>query len=896
MSVSGIIDSTSADPDYKDKIFPTLIPWEARPLDNQTLGQVLQTGNSASNPDTGLPQDATDFKTIGCVEIETGKVFMGNQPALQIGEAGDFLKILGATAKGSILAGNGTYTKGVPLGLNGQVLTADSTAGEGVAWGPAGGSGSVQGVSGGVNIEISGTANVNPVVNLRNPLTSGLNIGNQDITGTGGSVILNGGTAPIVQLAQITTGGTEVEFFSQSNSNTGINVESFLRTSFVGANTGATSRLEYDNNGTISLLNNSALPSTTESVISYDDGAGNKSYVSTNVSASIPQFSLVSEVGAVIQSSTSITDAEVSITNNISGDFTSIVATQVQVKNGVNNSQSVLSQGGLSLANGLGQTNTQTGTSISIQDPTIAEAVLDNNHIRIDDLAVGSYWSGTGSSLEAKKPSFAPVSANWYDIATCYNPNNLPPADTLQQVLTAGDSAIDKTMTLNATGASPSYAINVSIEPNSQNSIVSLYTDNGSGANQRVLTLASPVAGSGSTIPRPSIISSTFGSGDGLGFQIEGTESVIISPTGLGGAINTGTITETTQLTTQATTPSLAFSSTDTASTDIWNSQYRKDGWSSSFSNSISASSATATNSGGGGEMFISSSNLSIPSAHYVRVEVPAVGNAQIEHNSVGVSKKDFDISSMGQLTLIGAETSATPCQMSCASNGIFLTATQTGQKIQLDATGAGSGIICNTGNAGAGANPLAINNGYLGNTTLPMLTINNTLNSSISYPAVKLNRSGPNGAVGDIISSISSFGKDSAGASFEFSKLQTKLENVGAGNQDGTLSVFNLVNGVLLETFNFNGGQNENNSFRPIDLNGNEIRSTATNFTINATASTGNGQVDILTKNTTGRFSISGDQITSASAGGNSGRHLRIFLPNALGVLTPYKIQLLND
>ena len=345
-----------------------------------------------------------------------------------------------------------------------------------------------------------------------------------------------------------------------------------------------------------------------------------------------------------------------------------------------------------------------------------------------------------------------------------------------------------------------------------------------------------------------------------------------MTDTGLGGTINTGTITETTQLTTQATTPSLAFSSTDTASTDIWNSAYRKDGFSSTFANSISASSVSATNGGAGAEMLITSSDLAIPSGHYVRTEVPAVGNAQIEHNTTGAIPKSFDISSMGQLTLIGAETSATPCQMSCASNGIFLTATQSGQKIQLDATGAGSGIVCNTGNAGAGANPLAINNGYLGNTTLPMLTINNTLNTPTSYPAVKLNRSGPNGAVGDIISSISTFAKDSAGTSFEFSKLQTKLENVGAGNQDGTLSVFNLVNGVLLETFNFNGGQNENNSFRPLDMNGNAIRTTALALDINGTASSGSGVISITPKSGTATGTLFLFNLPTSSVGLSAG------------------------
>jgi len=110
MSVSGIIDSDSNDPNYYNKIYPDLIPWN-HPHAGQNLGNVLSVGNSALNPSTGLPQDATDFDKVGCIEIETGKVYQGNNLSLQIGEAGDTLQILGATTKASFLVGNGTNTE-----------------------------------------------------------------------------------------------------------------------------------------------------------------------------------------------------------------------------------------------------------------------------------------------------------------------------------------------------------------------------------------------------------------------------------------------------------------------------------------------------------------------------------------------------------------------------------------------------------------------------------------------------------------------------------------------------------------------------------------------------------------------------------------------------------------
>ena len=177
MSVSSIIDSATG------KIFPDLIPEP----NADTLGEVLAVGNSALNPTTGLPQSATDFDNLGCISIETGKVYQGNNIDLQIGEAGDSLKILGATTKGSILVGNGVETKELPVGANNLYLKANSLATYGVEWAVAGGGGAgVSTVGAGTNIGISGTA-TNPIVNLSAPLTTTLNMGGVGLTDSASS-------------------------------------------------------------------------------------------------------------------------------------------------------------------------------------------------------------------------------------------------------------------------------------------------------------------------------------------------------------------------------------------------------------------------------------------------------------------------------------------------------------------------------------------------------------------------------------------------------------------------------------------------------------------------------------------------------------------------------------
>jgi hypothetical protein len=177
-----------------DSYLPNPYPFPA----SAGLGEVLQVNNSALTPFGAIPQDATDFNTIGCVKIETGTVGQGNNLALAIGEAGDNLQIKGATLLGSMLAGNGANTETLPLGTNGYVLTADSTAGVGVKWNPAGGAG-VASITAGTNIDVVNTIPTAPVVSLKNPLTAELNLGAQSIRDSAGAVGTSG---------QVLTAGT----------------------------------------------------------------------------------------------------------------------------------------------------------------------------------------------------------------------------------------------------------------------------------------------------------------------------------------------------------------------------------------------------------------------------------------------------------------------------------------------------------------------------------------------------------------------------------------------------------------------------------------------------------------------------------------------------------------
>jgi len=163
-------------------------------------------------------------------------------------------------------------------------------------------------------------------------------------------------------------------------------------------------------------------------------------------------------------------------------------------------------------------------------------------------------------------------------------------------------------------------------------------------------------------------------------------------------------------------------------------------------------------------------------------------------------------------------------------------------------------------------------------------------LNHNVDGSLIRMDKNSVS-APGTVVSKISSFSRDSTSTSLEFSRIQTAVENNTGGNQDGRLSIFNLVNGVLQETWNFNGGQNENNSFRPLDMNGNAIRTTMGNIALSATASAGVGHLTLEPKSATGDLIFNGTNIQSGTSGGNSGQHLRIKLNGVY-----YKIALQQD
>ena len=206
MSISNIL---GFDGKLLPSVFPTVNPYP--PLAPAGLGDVLQVNNSAATPFGAIPQSITNVATLGCADIVApfGTIQSFNSSLIQsaggLGHLGilpvNNLTLKGCQTKGSMLVGDGTSSKELivpvaPALPNGSVLILDSNEALGVRWG--GEAGDINSITPGNNIDITGPT-ANPIVALKAPLTSTLNMGAVAITDSAGAVGVSG---------QVLTAGT----------------------------------------------------------------------------------------------------------------------------------------------------------------------------------------------------------------------------------------------------------------------------------------------------------------------------------------------------------------------------------------------------------------------------------------------------------------------------------------------------------------------------------------------------------------------------------------------------------------------------------------------------------------------------------------------------------------
>jgi hypothetical protein len=200
---------------------------------------------------------------------------------------------------------------------------------------------------------------------------------------------------------------------------------------------------------------------------------------------------------------------------------------------------------------------------------------------------------------------------------------------------------------------------------------------------------------------------------------------------------------------------------------------------------------------GGGCNFFLGSSNLTLPTSHSVRMEVPIGSNAIIEHIETGTSDtKNLAISSTGNLLFTGDN----------------LSTTATNFNIKSSATG-------------GQANPL--------------LTLTNT--NATGSVALEVYKNKPTAGVnGEVLFNQSVYGKDSGNAKQEFTRITHSIRDITAGAEDGSIEMGCMVNGSFNNFLQINGNQNEVNCLKNLDMGGHTIRTSVGDIIIDAGAGVG--------------------------------------------------------
>ena len=244
--------------------------------------------------------------------------------------------------------------------------------------------------------------------------------------------------------------------------------------------------------------------------------------------------------------------------------------------------------------------------------------------------------------------------------------------------------------------------------------------------------------------------------------------------------------------------------------TSAWNSWYRK-------------SSAFVSNLAGTIYTFIQNAVVQVLS-----------GTAQTSLTPSGLTHTDsyavdFNISSNRNLTM-----SATNIDLNASGRLILPTLTSAGRLVYDPGT-------------------LTLNTNMVGDVTDQLLVLENTnttAGATTGIPSVQYYKSGRNVAQNDYIASQHFYANNYLGTKREFGRLTYQATNSSAGGgDDGAFGVWCAVNGVTQQVFSFNGGDNQNNSFRPLDLNGNALVTSTLNLTIDSSGSSGLGQIILTPK-----------------------------------------------
>jgi hypothetical protein len=267
-----------------------------------------------------------------------------------------------------------------------------------------------------------------------------------------------------------------------------------------------------------------------------------------------------------------------------------------------------------------------------------------------------------------------------------------------------------------------------------------------------------------------------------------------------------------------------------------------------------------------GGSQFFMGAGINSPAdSNSLRIELSALTDALIDHESVIGRLLGLTMRTEGTLNLtagFGASGATPALPVQFASSGV-----------------------------GGSANP----------------TIRLTNTNATGSVATEIYKNKPTaGANGDELFNQSVFGKDSNNSKQEYTRISHTIRDATAGAEDGSIQMGCFVNGAYSNFIQLNGNDallvpnGEVNVLRPIDLStdsGGVIKTSGSgsvNLNLDASTSVGTGAIALKTKDgvagSGGGLLLTGNTLLSGSAGGTSGQHLCLTIGG-----TVYKIKLEN-
>ena len=287
-----------------------------------------------------------------------------------------------------------------------------------------------------------------------------------------------------------------------------------------------------------------------------------------------------------------------------------------------------------------------------------------------------------------------------------------------------------------------------------------------------------------------------------------------------------------------------------------YTASYRKDGLSESYLVGTDFATVQTTVGGAGASSFLGATNTAIPSNAYLRTEVfPSTDSLESHESPAGV-KKNMAYQSQGNLTIRGGSASGTPNTVMCGLGAIGNNLTCNAGNTTI-ATNAGScsinstaGNTFNAGTTAGNANVNTIVSAGVGGATNPMLRVENQ-NASAGSVALETYKNGGAGVNGDEVFRLSMFGKSASNTKAEYGRITTFIRDSSTPTTglDGAI-IFNVpVNNTMTAFLDLNGNSNRVNCLRQFNIQSNDIISSGGDIHLNATASTGTGQVILAPK-----------------------------------------------